>query len=299
MKLAFFGTPAFAVPSLRALLDAGHDVVLVVAQPDRPAGRGQSLQSPPTIELARAHGLPTLQPAKVKTGELPETLERLQLDLAVVVAYGRILTPRLLAAPRLGCVNVHASLLPRWRGAAPIQWSVLAGDPVTGVTTMQMAEGLDTGDILRVAETPIGPEETAGDLFVRLADLGARLLVETLAAPFHPIPQDDARATLAPMLTKEQGRIDWARPARELDWQVRGLSPWPGTSSTFRGEPVKVLKARVAAGSGEPGVVIEGAMVAGGEGALELIEVQLPGRRAVRGADFVNGSRVRPGERFE
>ncbi|MES2644169.1 MAG: methionyl-tRNA formyltransferase [Myxococcota bacterium] len=302
MKLAFFGTPAFAVPTLRALLDSEHEVALVVAQPDKPAGRGQTVQSPPTIELARARGVTTLQPRRVKTGELPETLERLGLDIAVVVAYGRILTPRLLQAPRLGCVNVHASLLPRWRGAAPIQWSVLAGDATTGVATMQMAEGLDTGDILLMEETPIGPTETAGELFVRLAELGAPLLLRTLAELPAPTPQDAAGVTLAPMLTKDHARIDWARPAREIDWQVRGLSPWPGTVTTFRGEPLKVLKARPVLGdtptNAAPGTFLDGPVVACGEGAIELLEVQLPGKKGVRGVDFVNGSRVKPGERL-
>lgn len=297
MKLAFFGTPAFAVPTLRALLDSEHDVALVVAQPDKPAGRGQAVQSPPTIALARAHGIPTLQPKRVKTGELPEALERLELDVAVVVAYGRILTPRLLQAPRLGCVNVHASLLPRWRGAAPIQWAVLAGDATTGVATMQMAEGLDTGDLLLVEETPIAPTETAGELFVRLAELGAPLLLRTLATLPRPAPQDPSGVTLAPMLSKEHARMDWTRPARELDWQVRGLSPWPGTVTTFRGEPLKVLKARPVPREGAPGTFLDGPVVACGEGAIELLEVQLPGKKAVRGVDFVNGSRVRPGER--
>jgi methionyl-tRNA formyltransferase len=299
MKIAFFGTPAFAVPTLRALLDSEHEVALVVAQPDKPAGRGNTLQSPPTIELARARGIPTLQPAKVKTGELPETLEALNLDVAVVVAYGRILTPRLLTAPRLGCINVHASLLPRWRGAAPIQWSVLAGDATTGVATMQMAEGLDTGDILLMEETPIGPEETSGDLFVRLAELGAPLLLRTLAERPTPWPQDDANVTLARMLRKEDATMDWARTARELDCQVRGLSPWPGTVTTFRGEPLKILKARPAperVHAEAPGTFLEGTFVACGAGALELVEVQLPGKRAVRGVDFLHGSRVKAGE---
>ncbi|MDP2306291.1 MAG: methionyl-tRNA formyltransferase [Pseudomonadota bacterium] len=297
MKLAFFGTPAFAVPTLRSLFDSEHEVALVVAQPDKPAGRGQTLQSPPTIELARARGVPTLQPKRVKTGELPELLERLDLDIAVVVAYGRILPPRLLQAPRLGCINVHASLLPRWRGAAPIQWSVLAGDASTGVATMQMAEGLDTGDLLLVEETRIGPTETAGELFARLAELGAPLLLRTLAELPVATPQSAAGVTLAPMLSKEHARMDWTRSARELDWQVRGLSPWPGTVTTFRGEPLKVIKARPVPGHGAPGTFLDGAVVACGEGALELLEVQLPGKKAVRGVDFVNGSRVKPGER--
>ena len=299
MKLAFFGTPAFAVPTLRALLDSEHEVALVVAQPDKPVGRGQTVQSPPTIVLARERGVPTMQPAKVRTGELPETLERLELDVAVVVAYGRILTPRLLAAPRLGCINVHASLLPRWRGAAPIQWSILAGDPSTGVATMQMAEGLDTGDVLYMEETPIGPEETAGELSERLSALGADLLLRTLAERPHPTPQDNALATHAPMLTKEHGRIDWHRPAVEIGWQVRGLSPWPGTFTTFRSEPLKILRVRPLPDvHGHAGAMLDGPIVACGEGALELLEVQLPGKKAVRGADFINGSRVKHGERL-
>jgi len=308
MKLAFFGTPAFAVPTLQRLLDSEHEVALVVAQPDKPAGRGQAVHSPPTIDLARSRGVPTLQPVKVKTGELPETLERLQLDIAVVVAYGRILTPRLLTAPRLGCINVHASLLPRWRGAAPIQWSIVAGDAVTGVTTMQMAEGLDTGDMLLVEETPIGAEETAAALSERLSVIGADLLLRTLAALPPPIPQDDANVTWAPMLTKEHGRLDWTRPAEALDWQIRGLSPWPGTFTTFRGEVLKVIRARpvpngvgggVAGGPPPaPGEMGFGTVVGCGVGALELVEVQLPGKKAVRAADFINGSRVKPGERL-
>ena len=300
MRLAFFGTPAFAVPTLDALVEAGHEVAAVVAQPDKPAGRGNHLVSPPTVVRARSLGIPTLQPVKVRSGEFPEAIEALGLEVAVVVAYGRILTPRLLTAPRRGCINVHASLLPRWRGAAPIQWSVVAGDAVTGVTTMQMAEGLDTGDMLLRAETPIGPEETAGELHDRLAPLGAALAVRTLAEldTLTPQPQDDALATLAPMLEREHGRLDWARPAAELHNRVRGLSPWPGTWTIFRGETLKILRARVAEGAGEPGVVLPGARVGTGQGLLELVEVHQAGRKAVRGVDWVNGARVAAGERL-
>lgn len=300
MRLAFFGTPAFAVPTLDALVEAGHEVAAVVAQPDKPAGRGNHLVSPPTVVRARSLGIPTLQPVKVRSGEFPEAIEALGLEVAVVVAYGRILTPRLLTAPRRGCINVHASLLPRWRGAAPIQWSVVAGDAVTGVTTMQMAEGLDTGDMLLRAETPIGPEETAGELHDRLAPLGAALAVRTLAEldNLTPQPQDDALATLAPMLEREHGRLDWARPAAELHNRVRGLSPWPGTWTIFRGETLKILRARVAEGAGEPGVVLPGARVGTGQGLLELVEVHQAGRKAVRGVDWVNGARVAAGERL-
>ncbi len=301
MRVGFFGTPAFAVPTLQALFDAGHDVACVVAQPDRPAGRGQKLVSPPTVELARQRGVEILQPTRVKTGEFPERVEALGLDVAVVVAYGRILTPRLLSAPRRGCINVHASLLPRWRGAAPIQWSVLAGDEETGVCTMQMAEGLDTGDVLLCARTPIGPEETAGALHDRLAPMGAELLVRTLAEldRIVPIVQPEEGVTYARMLAKEDGRVDWGRPALEIGRQVRGLSPWPGAFATFRGEPLKILAARPGGGvaGAAPGLLIDGGRVACGDGgALELLEVQAPGRKPVRGVDFVHGARLAPGE---
>jgi methionyl-tRNA formyltransferase len=301
MRVGFFGTPAFAVPTLQALFDAGHDVACVVAQPDRPAGRGQKLVSPPTVELARARSVEVLQPTRVKTGEFPERIEALGLDVAVVVAYGRILTPRLLAAPRRGCINVHASLLPRWRGAAPIQWSVLAGDAETGVCTMQMAEGLDTGDILLCERTPIGPEETSGQLHDRLAPMGAGLLVRTLAGidGITPQVQPEEGVTYARMLAKEDGRVDWVRSAAEIDRRVRGLSPWPGAFATFRGEPLKLLAARPVDGvqGAAPGALLDGARVAcGGGGALQLVEVQAPGRKPVRGVDFVHGARVAPGE---
>lgn len=301
MRVGFFGTPAFAVPTLRAVVEAGHDVAVVVAQPDRPSGRGQRVTSPPTVELGRERGIPVLQPLKVKTGEFPEAVEALALEVAVVVAYGRILTPRLLAAPTRGCINVHASLLPRWRGAAPIQWSVLAGDEVTGITTMRMAEGLDTGDMLLQAETPIGSEETAGELHDRLAELGAGLLVRTLAELDRLVPraQDDAFVTLAPMLAREHGRIDWARPAIEVVRRVRGLSPWPGTFTELRGEPLKILRATPVPGAGAPGAFLDVAIVATGEGAVRLDQVQLPGRRVVRGAEFFQSSRVQLGERLQ
>lgn len=298
MRIAFFGTPDFAVPSLRALHAAGHEIALVVAQPDRPAGRGQQVQSPPVIRGARELGLPTTQPARIKTGDFPELLESLRLDLAVVVAYGRILTTRLLAAPRGGCVNVHASILPRWRGAAPIQWSILGGDALAGVTTMQMAEGLDTGDTLLVAETPIGDEETAGELHDRLSLVGAELVVRTLALAPAPVPQNHALATHAPMLDREMGRIDWGMDAAAIHRKVRGLSPWPGAFTTFRGEVLKLLRVRRAEGQGLPGEILSRARVASGGDAIELLTVQLPGKKAMSGADFMNGSRPQPGERL-
>lgn len=300
MRIVFFGTPAFAVPTLRALVQAGHEVVGVVAQPDRPSGRGQQLTAPPTVELARSLGIPVFQPTRLKSGEFPEQLAHLAPEVAVVVAYGRILPPGILTTPRRGCINVHASLLPRWRGAAPIQWAVLAGDAETGVATMQMAEGLDTGDVLLVERTPIGPEETAGELFERLAPLGASLLVRTLDELDGIVPtvQSEAGVTYARMLEKEMGRLDWAEPAVVLHRRVRGLSPWPGTWFVHGGQPIKVLRARLAPGRAAPGVLLAGAVVGCGEGALELVQVQAPGKKPVSGQDFLNGARLGVGDRL-
>ncbi len=296
MRVVFLGTPHFAVPTLDALHRAGHEICGVVAQPDKPVGRGQAMASPPTAVRARQLGVPVFQPTKLKSGDFPGEFAALGADVGIVVAYGRILPPALLEAPRRGCINVHASLLPRWRGAAPIQWSILAGDTETGITTMQMAEGLDTGDILLQSRTPIGPEETAGQLHDRLAPMGAELLVQTLARldQIVPRPQPESGVTYAKMLTREMSAIDWTRTAAEIDRQVRGLSPWPGTVSGS----LKLIRARPAAGSGEPGTLLDGARVACGEGAIELLEVQVPGKKAVSGRDWMNGARLRPGDRI-
>lgn len=301
MRVVFFGTPAYAVPSLDALVAAGHQILAVYAQPDKPSGRGQALQSPATALRARELGLELRQPKAVRTPGFLERLRALNADVAVVVAYGRILTAEVLAAPRLGCVNGHGSLLPRWRGAAPIQWSLLAGDAVTGVTTMQMDAGLDTGAMLLWRELAIGPDEAAPELSERLSALTAALVVETLARleSLVPVPQDESRATVAPPLTKEMGRLDWSKPAIELHNQVRALQPWPGTSGRFREQDLRVLRARVAPGSGRPGEVIEAGrrlVVACGVGALEVLVGQLPGKKALPAQDLVNGARVRVGE---
>jgi len=300
MRVVFLGTPEFAVPTVDALASAGHEVVAVVAQPDRPAGRGQALRVPATKAWAEARGVPVLQPLKVRDGTLAAALAALRPDVLVVTAYGRILGKDLLTLAPLGAVNVHASILPRWRGAAPIQWAVASGDAETGVTIMQMDEGLDTGDVLLVRTTPIGPEETSEALAPRLAALGGRALVEALprlaAGALVPVPQDGARHTLAPILEKEHGRLDFARPAAELAARIRGFTPWPGGFTTLAGKVLKVHLARPAAeplpglapGAARP---VPGALrvACGGGTALDLLEVQPEGKRRMAAADFANG----------
>jgi methionyl-tRNA formyltransferase len=301
VRVAFFGTPDYAVPTLDALVEAGHTVVTVVAQPDKRRGRGKKLQSPPVVQRARELGLETRQPKGVRSGPFPENYGKLELDVAVVVAYGRILTSTLLSVPRLGCVNGHGSLLPAWRGAAPIQHCMLAGERVTGVTTMLMDEGLDTGHMLLKRELAIGDDETAPELSARLSTLTAELIIETLSGTVDPKPQDHSAATHARMLVKEDGRMSWVRGAWELHCQVRALQPWPGTFCSFRDQPFKVKQTRMVDASGQPGEVIEAGkrlVVAAGEGALEIVSGQLPNRKAVGGGDLVNGARIRLGELF-
>ena len=307
-RILFFGTPELAVPTLAALVEAGRAPVAVVTQPARPVGRGLKLQDPPVGTWARERGLPVLQPYRVRDPAFLAEAEALAPDVAVVVAFGQIFPPSLLRLPKHGCINLHASLLPRWRGAAPIQAAIAAGDPVTGVTTMLMEEGLDTGPMLLREETEIGPEETAGELAKRLADLGGRLMVRTLEAlnQIVPQPQDAALATYAPRLTRESGRVDWTLPARAIADRLRAFTPWPGLSAYLRGEPVKLVRVEVLQGDpaeGEPGGILgmrEGRLaVAAGEGTvLGISELQRPGRKALRAVDFANGERLRPGESF-
>lgn len=306
MRIIFFGTPDFAVTVLDALLEAGHEVVCVVAQPDKPKGRGKKLVSPPTVARARELGIPTRQPRAVRRGPFVQwATTELEADVGVVVAYGRILIPALLDAPRRGCINVHASLLPKFRGAAPIQWAVIEGEATTGLCTMQMDEGLDTGDELLRCETPIGIDETGPELWGRLSHLGAALMVETLARldDLTPTPQDHAAATHAPMLSKPDGVLDWTAPARRIHDRVRGVNPWPSGQATFRGEVLKVHRTRLADGvlanGAAPGTVLsvgEPLRVATGDGVIELLEVQLPGKRRTNARDFCNGARVEVGE---
>ncbi len=309
MKLVFCGTPQFAVPSLERLTAAGFDVQLVVCQPDRPQGRGMAVAAPPVKQLAQRLGLPVVQPEKIKNNEeFREQLVDLQPDAIIVVAYGRIIPPWMLHLPPLGNINVHASLLPKYRGAAPIQWAIANGETVTGVTTMLLDEGLDTGAILLKREMPIAPEDTAITLAPRLAELGADLLVETLQrlqrGDLRPTPQDDSLATLAPLLRKEDGLIDFNRTARELHNRLRGFQPWPGAYTHFRSKNLKILAARPleAAPAVSPGVLRvqeDKLMVGCGQGtALKLLQVQPEGKKAISAREFLSGYRPAEGERL-
>lgn len=296
------GTPDFAVPSLQALLDAGHEVCAVYTQPDKPQGRKQILTAPPVKELALQHHIPVYQPATLKNEDEQQKLRALAPEVIIVVAYGKLLPKAVLDIPPRGCINVHGSLLPRWRGAAPIQWSVIAGDQEAGVTTMQMAEGLDTGDMLLTYETAIGARETAGELFDRLAQVGAELLVRTLAEldSITPRPQDDGQSCYAHMLDKQMAVIDWAKSAHEVDCLIRGLNPWPVALTTLSGARLKIYAAEPVSGTGKPGEVLEsdpkkGLTVACGEGALALHEVQLVGGKRMQCADFLRGHTVSKG----
>ncbi len=293
------GSPDFAVPALQALHAAGHDIVAVYSQPPRPAGRGQSLTPCPVHKTALALGLPVRTPEKLRRDAGEHVyFGGLALDAAIVAAYGQILPQVMLDAPRRGCINIHASLLPRWRGAAPIQAAVLAGDAETGVTIMQMEAGLDTGPMLAHVAVPIGPDTTAGGLFPVLAELGADLMLDVLRYPPSPVPQPDG-ATYAPKLTRADGRLDWSRPATELDRRVRGLSPWPGAWTLAGGEVIKVLQATIEPGEGPPGTTLDDRLlVATGQDALRLRRVQRAGRPAMNAEALLRGSPVPPGVRL-
>ena len=305
MRIVFMGTPDFAVPSLQALIDAGHDVCAVYTQPDKPQGRKQILTAPPVKTLALEHDIPVFQPNTLKNEDEQARLRELAPEVIIVVAYGKLLPKAVLDIPPHGCINVHGSLLPRWRGAAPIQWAVIAGDEMAGVTTMQMAEGLDTGDMLLTYETKVGEKETAGELFDRLAQSGAELLTETLVKlnDITPRPQDDAQSCYAHMLDKQMAVIDWSKSAHEIDCLIRGLNPWPIALTTLSGERLKVFAAEKAVGNGEPGTVLEadpkkGLTVACGEGALGLTEIQLVGGKRMKATDFLRGHAIQVGTKL-
>jgi methionyl-tRNA formyltransferase len=308
LRLVFAGTPDFAAAHLRALLDwPGCEVIAVYSQPDRPAGRGKKLAASPVKQLALDHDLPVYQPQSLRHADAQAELRALAADVMVVVAYGLILPQPVLDAPRLGCVNVHASLLPRWRGAAPIQRAIEAGDAETGVTIMQMDAGLDTGPMLHTVRCPIAADETAATLHDRLAAIGAPALLETLAqlaaGTARPQPQDDSLGCYAAKIDKAEAVIDWHRPAAEIERRIRAFNPFPIACTDIGSQRVKIHAAAPAAGSGEPGTLLPGAgiRVACGEGALDLQVLQLPGGKALPARDVLNGHATlfTPGNRFE
>ncbi|TWI57659.1 methionyl-tRNA formyltransferase [Pseudomonas duriflava] len=301
LRIVFAGTPEFAARHLQALLDTGQPIAAVYTQPDRPAGRGQKLAMSPVKQLAIANGIPVYQPQTLRNAEAQAELAALQPDLLIVVAYGLILPQTVLDIPRLGCINSHASLLPRWRGAAPIQRAIEAGDAETGVTVMRMEAGLDTGPMLSKVSTPIQADDTGGSLHDRLAELGAAAVVQAvpaLAAGTLPDEvQDDTLATYAHKLNKDEARLDWGRPAVELERLIRAFNPWPLCHSVLAGESVRIHAAQLASGQGKPGEILEasrdGLVVACGEGALRLTRLQFPGGKPLAFTDLFNARRER------
>jgi methionyl-tRNA formyltransferase len=294
------GTPEFSVAALDSLAAAGHEIAAVYTQPPRPAGRGQKERPSPVHLRAETLGLPVRHPKTLRTPEAQAEFADLHADIAAVVAYGLILPKPVLDAPLHGCLNIHASLLPRWRGAAPIHRAILAGDAATGVCIMRMEEGLDTGPVLLRAATPIGPTDTTGDLHDRLATLGATLIVEALdrLPNLAPEPQPEDGVTYAAKIDKTEAAIDWTRPAVEIDRQIRGLSPFPGAWTILEGRRLKLLRSRVADGQGAPGEVLRGLTIACGAGATDILEVQAEGRARQDAASFLRGTSIAPGTRL-
>ena len=305
MRIVFMGTPDFAAAILERLVETGRNVVGVFSQPDKPVGRKQIVTPTATKVVAEKYGIPVFQPAKLRDGTALEIMKELSPDLTVVAAYGKILPKEILDVSPLGNVNVHGSLLPKYRGAAPIQWSVINGDKVTGVTTMYMAEGMDTGDMILKLETKIGEDETSGELFERLAKLGADSIEKTLEIfDKGEVPreaQDESEATYAPMLKKEMGEIDFTKPAGEIKNLVRGMSPWPTAYAFLDGKSIKIHKAAAVSGfSGAPGELLDEKrfIVACGDGAIEFLSVQPEGKSQMSGADFIRGRRTQKGTLF-
>ncbi|HZX30938.1 MAG TPA: methionyl-tRNA formyltransferase [Rhodocyclaceae bacterium] len=304
MKVIFAGTPEFAAVALRVIAAAGHDIPLVLTQPDRPAGRGMALQASPVKRLAQELGIEVFQPLSLKDPAAQATVGEIGADVMVVAAYGLILPQTVLDMPRFGCINIHASLLPRWRGAAPIQRAILAGDEETGVCIMQMEAGLDTGPVLLRGVLPIGAEATAGDIHDRLADLGGKLIVDCLARlPLPAETQSEAGVTYAAKLEKAEAAIDWRWPATEVDRLIRAFNPFPGAQAMLKGGGVKVWRARPVDGRGEPGEILaagkEGIAVACGEGAILITEVQKAGGKRLPAMQFLAGNALAKGDRFD
>jgi methionyl-tRNA formyltransferase len=306
LTLVFCGTPEFAVPTLQKLVDSGHLVRLVVTQPDRPRGRGMELTASPVKQCAQGLNIRVAQPDKIKQNqEFRAQLEAIKPDAIIVVGYGRIIPPWMLDLPHYGNINLHASLLPKYRGAAPIQWAIAKGETTTGVTTMKIDAGLDTGDILVQQKLPIDPSDTSVTLAPKLAEIGAELMVETLrglqAGTIQPQPQNDPEATLAPILKKEDGKIEFHRSAREIENRLRGFQPWPGAFTTFRGKNLQLTKASAATRPATPGELLieDGKLFAGcGSGALQLLELQPEGKKRISAKDFIHGYHPRTGEKL-
>ena len=305
-RVIFMGTPDFAVPCLARLVEIS-DVVAVVTQPDKPKGRGQKLLPPPVKAFAQEHGIAVYQPVRVKAPDFVGVLRGLAPDLIVVVAFGQILSKEILSLPPLGCINVHASLLPRYRGAAPMQWAIVRGEKETGVTTMFMDEGLDTGDMLVRETLPITQAMTAAELHDAMMKLGADVLEKTLFSlsegTLKRTPQDDALSTYAPLLDKEVGRIDWKKSAQEIHDLVRGLNSWPGAYTMLEGQKFKIWRTRLAEGTAEPGEIVsvtkQGLLVGTGEGMLEILELQAPSKKKMAAGDYVRGHGLQLPARFD
>ena len=302
------GTPEFAVPSLRALIEVGENVVAIVTQPDKPRGRGKKLTPPPVREAALKHNIPVFQPEKIKDEPFITAISNFSPDVIAVVAYGKILPKAILDIPPKGCINVHASILPKYRGAAPINWAIINGEKETGITTMLLDEGMDTGDMLLTEKVEIRDDDTASSLHDRLKYIGADLLIKTIkgikSETIRPIPQDDSQATYAPMLKKEDGRIDWTMKAEEIKNLIRGFFPWPGAYTRWDGKQIKIFKAEVeAGGKEEPGTVInistEGIFVATGKGILLIKELQPESKNKMTASEFVKGYRIVTGQIFD
>ena len=307
MRIVYMGTPPFAVPPLQSLITAGHNVVGVVTRIDKPAGRGKVL-TPPAVKIAAVQSeVPVFQPKRIREPESVAAIRAMGPDVIVVAAYGQILPREVLALPKYGCVNIHASLLPAYRGAAPINWAIINGEARTGITIMQMDEGMDTGGILAQESIPIGPDDTAGDLTAKLSEQGSRLIIDILArlesGGLTAVPQDNSKATMAPLLKKEDGQVDWTMSAKKIHDRVRGLSPWPGGYSWLEGKLVKILRTEAIEGVSEPGVLSgngkDDLAVGTGHGLLRLLSIQPEGKKPMSTPEFLRGHRGAVGKKFE